>query len=78
MDTVIFSNHPGHDSFRGRARDTADINEIVDGLDELGVLRSCRAVLSGYMGSKEMGRAVLRAAERVRALNPDALYCATR
>lgn len=75
VDTVIFSNHPGHGGFRGSARDPAAITEIVDGLDELDVLKTCRAVLSGYMGSKEMGQAVLRVAERVRALNPDALYC---
>lgn len=75
VDTVIFSNHPGYGMFRGSTRDTAAITEIIDGLDELGVLKTCRAVLSGYMGSKETGQAVLRAVDRVKALNPDALYC---
>lgn len=75
VDTVIFSNHPGYGSFRGRARDVSEIVEIVDGLDDLNVLNSCGAVISGYLGSKEAGQAVLRTVERVRALNPDALYC---
>jgi len=75
VDTVMFSNHPGYPSFRGRPRDTADIVEVVEGLDELGVLKTCRAVISGYLGSKETGEAVLRAAERVKELNPDALFC---
>lgn len=75
VDTVTFSNHPGYGSFRGSVRDTAAITEIVDGLDDLGVLKTCSAVMSGYMGSKETGQAVLRVAERVKALNPDVLYC---
>ncbi len=75
VDTVMFSNHPGYGDFRGRARDAAEISEIVDGLDELGVLKTCRAVISGYLGSKETGETVLRAVERVKALNAEALYC---
>ena len=75
VDTVIFSNHPGHGGFRGSARDPAAITEIVDGLDDLGALKTCRAVISGYMGSTETGESVLRAVERVKALNPDAVYC---
>ncbi len=75
VDTVMFSNHPGYGSFRGRARDPADIVDIVDGLDELGFLKTCRAVISGYLGSKETGQAVLSVVERVKALNADALYC---
>ncbi len=75
VDTVIFSNHPGYGGFRGHVRDAAHISELVDGLDELGVLGTCRAVISGYMGSKESGEAVLRAVDRVKALNADALYC---
>lgn len=75
VDTVIFSNHPGHGSFRGSPRDAAAITEIIDGLVDLNVLKTCRAVISGYMGSTETGETVLRAVERVKALNPDAVYC---
>jgi pyridoxine kinase len=75
VDTVIFSNHPGHGGFRGHVRDAARITEIVDGLDDLDVLKECRAVISGYMGSKQTAQAVLRAVGRVKALSPDALYC---
>jgi len=32
-------------------------------------------VLSGYMGSADIGHAILSAVERVRAANPKALYC---
>lgn len=75
VDTVIFSNHPGYGSFRGSARNAAQITEIVDGLEEVGVLKNCRAVISGYMGSKETGQAVLRVVDRVKAFNPEAVYC---
>ena len=36
---------------------------------------ACDGVLSGYMGSADIGNAILSTLERVRALNPAALYC---
>ena len=40
-----------------------------------GVLGRCDAVLSGYMGSAEIGAAILEAVAMVRAQNSNALYC---
>ncbi len=75
VDTVAFSNHPGYGTFGGRVRPAADVAAIVDGLDRLGVLAGCQAVLSGYLGSAENGRVVVEAVTRVKARNPRALYC---
>jgi pyridoxine kinase len=50
------------------------VAEIVDGLDSLGVLTRCDAVLSGYLGDKGNGAVVLDAVARVRAANANALY----
>lgn len=74
VHTVQFSNHPGHGAFRGRPIAAGDIEDVVRGLDELGVLADCDAVLSGYLGDPTTGRAVLGAVARVKAANPDALY----
>ncbi len=73
--TVAFSNHPGHGAYAGTRRPSGEVAEIVGGLERLGVLGQCRAVLSGYLGDAATGRVVLAAVERVRRANPDALYC---
>jgi pyridoxine kinase len=75
IHTVQFSNHTGYGGWKGRVFDGAAIEELVDGLAERGVLPLCDGVLSGYMGSADIGSAIVRAVARVRAANPDALYC---
>jgi pyridoxine kinase len=39
------------------------------------VLSGCDAVLSGYLGSADIGHAVVQTVEKVRAANPAATYC---
>jgi pyridoxine kinase len=75
IHTVQFSNHTGYGSWKGRVFDGPAIEELVDGIAERGVLDRCDGVLSGYMGSADIGNAVLSAVNRVRGLNPQALYC---
>ena len=75
IHTVQFSNHTGYGAWRGRVFDGPAIEELVTGIGERGVLGSCDGVLSGYMGSADIGTAILRAVTAVRAANPDALYC---
>jgi pyridoxine kinase len=75
IHTVQFSNHTGYGSWKGRVFDGPAIEELVEGIAERGVLDRCDGVLSGYMGSADIGNAILSAVRRVRALNPQALYC---
>jgi pyridoxine kinase len=75
IHTVQFSNHSGYGSWKGRVFDGPAIEELVDGISERGVLPRCDGVLSGYMGSADIGNAILSAVARVRAANPQALYC---
>lgn len=75
IHTVQFSNHTGYGSWKGRVFDGPAIEELLDGIADRGVLDRCDGVLSGYMGSADIGNAVLSAVARVRGLNPDALYC---
>ncbi len=75
VHTVQFSNHTGYGAWRGRVFDGPAIEELVEGIAERGVLPTCDGVLSGYMGSADIGTAILRAVARVRAANPAALYC---
>lgn len=76
IHTVQFSNHTGYGDWKGRVFDGPAIDEVVDGIADRGVLPTCDAVLSGYLGSADIGHAVLAAVARVRAANPDAVYCA--
>lgn len=75
IHTVQFSNHTGYGSWKGRAFDADTIRELMQGIAERGVLPRCDGVLSGYLGSAEIGAAVLDAVAQVRAANPQARYC---
>ena len=74
IHTVQFSNHTGYGAWTGQVFDGATIDALVEGIAARGALASCDAVLSGYMGSADIGEAILQAAARVRAANPAALY----
>ncbi|MGY6569117.1 MAG: pyridoxal kinase PdxY [Salinarimonas sp.] len=74
IHTVQFSNHTGYGDWTGRVFDGPAIEEIVEGITARGVLVRCDAVLSGYMGSSDIGNAILSAVKRVREFNPTALY----
>jgi pyridoxine kinase len=75
IHTVQFSNHTGYGAWRGRVFDGQAVDEVMQGIAERGVLPQCDGVLSGYLGSADIGHAVLGAVKRVREANPDALYC---
>jgi pyridoxine kinase len=75
VHTVQFSNHTGYGAWRGRVFDGPAVEEVVDGIADRGVLGSCDAVLSGYLGSADIGHAVVGTVAKVRAANPEAVYC---
>jgi pyridoxine kinase len=75
VHTVQFSNHTGYGSWRGRVFDGESVEEVVAGIADRGVLGDCDAVLSGYLGSADVGHAVVQAAAAVRAANPAAVWC---
>lgn len=75
LNTVQFSNHTGYGAWRGQVFGAELIRELVTGIEERGVLGTCDAVLSGYMGDAAIGEAILEAVTRVRAANPQAVYC---
>lgn len=74
--TVHFSNHTGYGEWRGPVFDPETVRDVITGIEERGVLPRCDAVLSGYQGAPTMGEVIVDAVARVKAANPDALYCA--
>lgn len=75
VHTVQFSNHTGYGAWRGQVFDGGMIRDVVQGIEERGVLGGCDGVLSGYMGDASIGEAILDAVARVKRANPAALYC---
>jgi len=75
VDTVQYSNHTRYESWKGRVFEAELVREIVRGIEERGVLGECDGVLSGYMGSAEIGGAILDAVGSVKRANPAARYC---
>ena len=75
ISTVQFSNHTGYGSWTGQVFDAGLIRDVVAGIAQRGVLAECNGILSGYMGSADIGAAILDAAAAVKRANPSARYC---
>ncbi|WP_076543179.1 pyridoxal kinase PdxY [Shewanella sp. UCD-KL21] len=75
IHTVQFSNHTQYQQgWTGRAFSADDINELVAGIGNIGKLADCQAVLSGYQGSAEQCQAVIQTIQKVKEINPKAIY----
>ena len=74
VDTVNFSNHPGYGSFTGSIKEAHKIQEEINGLTNLDILRECDAVLSGYLGEVETAKTVSRTIELIKEQNETAIY----
>src|SRR5438105_12430449 len=75
VNTLQFSNHPGYGAFRGQVFPADAVREVVNGIADRGLLPSCDAVLSGYLGDPAVGGVVLDTVMMVKSANPNALYC---
>ena len=78
VNTVHFSNHTGYGAWRGPLLAAEDVREVIAGIEDRGVLGEADAVLSGYQGDPAVGAVILDAVAKVKELNPDAVYSATR
>jgi pyridoxine kinase len=75
VHTVQFSNHTGYGAWRGPLFGADAIRLVVQGIEERGVLGECDGVLSGYIGSPDVGEVVIDAVARVKRANPAARSC---
>ena len=75
VHTVQFSNSTRYEDWTGQVFSGDLIRDVVAGIDKRGVLGECDGVLSGYIGSAEIGAAVLDAVKIVKTANPAARYC---
>lgn len=75
INTVQFSNHTQYrQGWKGIAMPAGHIESLVEGIEAIDKLKTCDAVLSGYLGSAEQGAEIVAAVNKVKALNPNAIY----
>lgn len=74
VNTVEFSNHTGHPTFRGQVFSPELIRDIILGIRERGLMPKIEGLLSGYLGDASIGKIVLDLATEIKAANPDAIW----
>ena len=74
INTVQFSNHTGYKNWQGEAFSREHRKSLLKGIEDLGVISECKAIISGYMGGEETCIEVLEAVQRFKSQNKDILY----
>ena len=74
VPTTLLSNHPIYPTMRGRVLDAALVADLLQGLEERGLVEATAAILTGYLGSAENGAAIADFLARAKARNPALLY----
>ncbi|CAK9884916.1 MAG: Pyridoxal kinase PdxY [Candidatus Erwinia impunctatus] len=74
LNTVQFSNHTQYGHWTGMVMPADQLTEIAKGIADIDRLKTCDAVLSGYLGSAEQGEKILQIVRQVKARNPKAWY----
>lgn len=74
LNTVQFSNHTQYGKWTGSVMPASHLSDIVEGIANIGQLKRCDAVLSGYLGSAEQGEHILSIVRKTKEANPQAKY----
>lgn len=74
VNTVQFSNHTGYGHWQGDISTAEQVRAVIQGLVSLDLARQCDAILSGYIGNKEIGQVILETVQQFRQANPKLIY----
>jgi len=74
VPTTLLSNRPGYKTVRGKVLEAQLVADLLLGIEERGAIDSANAILSGYLGSADVGGAVADFVARAKARNPALLY----
>lgn len=70
-----FSNHTGYrNGIKGKVLSGEDLTELVDGLDNNGLLEGYSHMLTGYIGSETFLKSIANVVDRLIAKNPNLKY----
>jgi pyridoxine kinase len=75
VPTTLLSNRPRYPTVRGRVLDACLVADLLVGLEERGAIDTCRVVMSGYLGSPQIGKVVADFVARAMKRNPTLVYC---
>ncbi len=75
VPTTLLSNRPGYPSLRGRVLDAPLVADLLRGIEERGAVEGAAMILSGYLGSPEIGAVVADFVARAKSRNPKLTYC---
>lgn len=74
VDTVAFSNHPGHHRFTGKVRPDHEIAELLRGIETHTGWHDLEGIYSGYLGEADTGRVLAARLDAIQSAAPDAVY----
>ncbi|QBR70893.1 pyridoxal kinase [Beijerinckiaceae bacterium] len=74
VPTTLLSNHPLYPSLRGQVLGADLVRDLLVGAEERGLVDSCKILISGYLGSEEIGVVVMDFVQRAKSRNPSLLY----
>jgi pyridoxine kinase len=74
VPTALLSNHPHYSSMRGGVLDAKFVRDLLVGVEERGLVDSCKVLISGYLGSPAIAATVIDFVRRAKARNPNLLY----
>ncbi|HGJ5859624.1 MAG TPA: pyridoxal kinase PdxY [Arsenophonus nasoniae] len=74
LNTVQFSNHTQYPQWTGSVMSSEHLTDIVNGIAKIHKLKHCDAVLTGYIGSAEQGKAIVDIVRQTKITNPAAWY----
>lgn len=75
INTVQFSTHTGYSGYAGEIFSASHINSLLISLENSGLTGKSQALLSGYIGNRETGETILEHVKRLKASNPNFIYC---
>lgn len=74
VPTTLLSNNPHFETMRGRVLEPELVGDLLRGVEERGLIETCRYIVSGYLGSRANGEVVAAFVQRARQLNPHITY----
>ncbi|WGJ13353.1 pyridoxal kinase [Methylocapsa sp. D3K7] len=74
VPTVLLSNHPLYPTMRGRVLNAELVRDLLIGVEERGLVDTCKVLITGYLGSPEIAAVVIDFVRRAKARNPKLLY----
>jgi pyridoxine kinase len=74
VPTTLLSNHPLYPTMRGRVLGADLVADLLLGVEERGLVEAATVLVTGYLGSAEIGAVVAEFVDRARVRNPDLLY----